>query len=309
VTSIQRFASVESARLPEKPLHLAIGMFDGVHLGHRAVIEAAVRSARREDGVPAVLTFRPHPSAVLRPERPTPLILDSPAQAQVLGALGVQALITHPFTLEFSRIGAEAFVSWVKERLPLLSAVYVGENFRFGAGRGGNAAVLVAEGRRLGLSVLSVPRVSLDGGEINSTRIRNLLVAGEIARANALLGYAYFSRGSVVPGKRLGRRLGFPTLNLPWSPELRPRFGVYAVRVSGRKAGPLPGVANFGLRPTMEDAALPQLEVHVTAPCPYVAGDEITVEWLRFIRPEVKFPSPDALRDQIGRDIAAAAGP
>jgi riboflavin kinase/FMN adenylyltransferase len=195
VSAIQRFASIESARLPPKPLHLAIGMFDGVHLGHRTVIEAAVQAARREDGVSAVLTFRPHPSAVLRPDRPTLLLMDSPAQARLLEALGIPIVITHPFTPEFSRMPAEAFVRWVKERLPSLSAVYVGENFRFGAGRRGDSGVLLAEGRRLGLSVFSAPRVRLDGEEINSTRIRSLLAEGEIARANAFLGYAYFSMG------------------------------------------------------------------------------------------------------------------
>jgi riboflavin kinase/FMN adenylyltransferase len=298
------FSAVESVRLPAKPLHLAIGMFDGVHLGHRAVIEAAVSSARRSGGLAAVLTFRPHPSVLFRPATPTRLILDGPNQARLLAGLGVDALITHPFTGEFATLSAEAFLPWLKRSLPALAAVYVGENWRFGAGRKGDVALLVAEGRKLGLSVYSAPPVSLDGEPVASTRIRALLEAGDVAAANKLLGYSYFAAGRVAPGKRLGRTIGFPTLNLPWAPELRPRYGVYRVQIPGQ-TGPLPGVANYGVRPTLEQTALPQLETYLLASCPYDAGDPIVVEWLDFLRPEQKFGSLDLLKAQIARDVAA----
>jgi len=303
-----QFDGLGRATLPDGPLHLAIGMFDGVHLGHRAVIESAVQSARRSGGVAAVLTFWPHPSALFRPEHPTRLIQDAPAKARVLLTLGVDAIITQPFTLELARVAAEEFLPWLKQQLPQLAAVYVGENFRFGAGRRGDVALLVGAARALGLTVFSAPRVNLDGEPISSTRIRALLEAGEIAAANALLGYTYFATGVVTPGKRLGRGLGFPTLNLSWSPGLRPRFGVYTVRVAGAKSpAPLPAVANYGLRPTVEQATEPRLESHVLGECPFDAGDAITVEWLRFLRPEMKFAGLDELRTQIGRDRAAAA--
>ena len=150
--------------------------------------------------------------------------------------------------------------------------------------------------------------MNFDGEPISSTRIRGLIEAGEIAAANALLGYSYFATGVVTPGKRLGRGIGFPTLNLAWSPGQRPRFGVYTVRVSGAKsAASLPGVANYGLRPTVEQATEPRLETHVLVACPFDAGDEITVEWLRFLRPEMKFAGVDALREQIAKDRATAA--
>jgi riboflavin kinase/FMN adenylyltransferase len=133
------------------------------------------------------------------------------------------------------------------------------------------------------------------------------LAAGDIEAANALLGYVYFSEGVVTPGKRLGRTLGFPTLNLAWSPELRPRFGVYAVRVSGKKANaPLPAVANYGLRPTVENATEPRLEAHVLVPCPFGEGDRVKIEWLRFLRPEKKFAGIGELRAQIENDRKAA---
>ncbi len=303
-----QFGPLDTAVLPSSPLHLAIGMFDGVHLGHQAVIEAAVQSARRSGGVAAVLTFAPHPSALFRPDQPTHLIMDARTKARVLGRLGVAAMITQPFTPEFARIAAEDFIPWLQQRAPRLATIYVGENWRFGRGRSGDIALLVAEGKKHGLQVFSSPRVKLDGEPISSTRLRTLLVAGEIEAVNGLLGYIYFSEGEVVTGQRLGRTMGFPTLNLSWQPDLRPRFGVYMVRVSGAKAaGPLPGVANFGQRPTVEQAAEPRLETHVLGDCPFGAGDEISVEWLRFLRPETKFAGIMELRAQIERDRAAAA--
>ena len=300
-------AGLAQTALPPRPLHLAIGMFDGVHLGHRAVIEAAVQSARRSGGVAAVLTFSPHPSVLFRPEHPTPLIMDLAAKSAALGGLGVEAVIAEPFTADYAKIEAEDFLAHLRRHLPQLAAVYVGENWRFGRGRRGDVALLLAEGRRLGLHVFSAPRVNFDGEPISSTRIRGLLVEGDVAAANALLGHTYAASGPVTRGKALGRTIGFPTLNLAWAPGLRPRLGVYAVRVRGAKtAAALPGVANYGLRPTVEQATEPRLETHVFGECPYDTGDAITVEWLRFLRPETKFAGVDELRAQIARDVAAA---
>ena len=305
------FDGLARAAFPPQPLHLAIGMFDGVHLGHRAVIEAAVQSARRSGGAAAVLTFWPHPSVLFRPNDPTRLIMDTPTKTDVLLQLGVDAVITQPFTPEYARIEAGEFIPHLKQHLPQLSGIYVGENWRFGRGRKGDISLLIAQGRHHGLTVFSAPRVNLDGAPISSTRIRQLLEAGDIGSANAALGYSYFSQGTVVPGKRLGRTIGFPTLNLPWAPGARPRFGVYAVRVAGKKsAQPLSGVANYGVRPTVEQTTEPRLEVHVLEECPFGEGDMLTIEWLRFLRPEMKFDSVDELKAQIGRDrIEALAGP
>ncbi|MBL9187392.1 MAG: riboflavin biosynthesis protein RibF [Opitutaceae bacterium] len=305
-----QFASLEeAAALPPRPLHLAIGMFDGLHLGHRAVIDPAVRAARLSGGLSGVLTFWPHPSALFRPESPTKLMQPAATKARMLNRLGVDAVITLPFTPELAGIAADAFLPWLKQKLPHLAAIHVGENFRFGRGRQGDAASLVASGRRHGVSVFSTPRVSLGGEAVSSTRIRALLEAGEIEAANALLGYAYFAHGFVTPGKRLGRTIGFPTLNVAWVPELRPRFGVYAVRIfdpGGAGSAPLPAVANYGLRPTVEHATEPRLETHVLGACPFVEGDHVKIEWLRFLRPEMKFGGVAELTAQIARDRAAA---
>ena len=305
----RQFSDLTAARdLPPRPLHLAIGMFDGVHLGHRAVVEAAVQSARASGAIAAVLTFWPHPSALFRPQSPTRLIQDAGAKARLLLTLGVDTVITQAFTPELAAVTAEDFLPWLQQRLPRLAAVYVGENFRFGAGRRGDVALLVARARQLGLHVFSAPRVSLDGEPISSTRIRTLLEAGEIEAANALLGRAYAAEGPVAPGKHLGRTIGFPTLNVAWAPELRPRLGVYAVRVTGAKSSvPLPAVANYGLRPTVEQATEPRLEAHVLGACPFTQGDTLKIEWLRFLRPELKFAGVAELTAQIARDRAAAA--
>ena len=306
---LAQFTGLENAALPPGPLHLAIGMFDGVHLEHRAVIEAAVQSARHRGGTVAVLTFAPHPSTLFRPDQPTRLIMDAGTKARVLHRMGVAAMITQPFTPAFASVAAGDFLPWLQQRAESLAAVYVGENFRFGRGRTGDISLLVAEGRKLGLTVFSAPRVNFDGEPISSTRIRVLLEAGDVAAANALLGYTYFTEGPVVPGKRLGQSIGFPTLNVKWAPDLRPRYGVYVVRVSGAKSvTALPGVANYGLRPTVEaEAVEPRLEVHLLGDSPFGTGDWVTVKWQRFLRPEKKFAGVEELCAQIARDRAAAA--
>lgn len=307
MTAPLQFVGLDSAVLPNRPLHLAIGMFDGVHLGHRAVIEAAVQSAHRTSGVAAVLTFSPHPSVVLRPENPTRLIHDISIQVALLGALGVEAVIKQPFTTEFAKVDAESFIPLLKAHFPQLSAIYVGENWRFGQGRKGEIGFLVGEGRKHGIAVFSAPRVNFNGEAISSTRIRSLLEAGDVEGAASLLGYKYFAEGPVISGKRLGRTIGFPTLNLDWDQALRPRLGVYRVQVFGRDGqGPYPGVANYGLRPTVEQTLLPRLEVFLLTDCPFDTGDFIRVEWLGFIRPEQKFSGLEELKAQIGRDVAQA---
>ena len=319
------------------PSVVALGMFDGVHLGHRAVIDMALQSARRSGGLAGVLTFTPHPTALLRPDNPTRLIHDLATKTRLLAETGVDVIITQHFTPAFALVEAEDFLPLLLTHLPRLATLHAGENWRFGRARRGDIAMLVAQAKQRHLAVVSAPRVNENGEPISSTRIRASLQAGEIDHANIMLGYNYFADGVVTPGKALGRTLGFPTLNIAWEPDLRPRFGVYAVRVTGetspsapRHSGPsafqpfspsalsfsLPGVANYGLRPTVEQtAAQPRLETHLLGlaspgsaptPCPFGAGDKIRVEWLHFLRPETKFPTPAALATQIARDRADA---
>lgn len=291
-------------------LHLAIGVFDGVHLGHKAVVESAVFSARRSKGVSAVLTFDPHPSRLFRPENPTRLIMPIETKIAMLHAIGVDCVICKKFDGNFASIPAENFLAHLKEQLPALKSIYVGENFRFGQKRAGDVATLVESGRELGLGVFSAERIKHNGEPISSTRIRGELQAGRIREANDLLGYNYTSLGRIVSGARLGRKIGFPTMNIPWQPECLPRFGVYFVyfRKTGGKEW-APGVANYGIKPTVDEKpGEPLLEVHALDPVDLQPGDAIEVEWLKFIRPEQKFDSVDELKVQIAKDCEVARG-
>ena len=303
-----QFNGLENVALPPRPLHLAIGMFDGVHLGHQSVIAAALHSARRGGGLAGVLTFWPHPSRIFRPENPSLQLMPPDMKRRVLASLGVDFLIEQDFTADFARTTAAEFVALLKRQLPGLGGVYVGENFRFGRGREGDIPVLVAAAAQTGFAVFSAPRLNHNGAPISSSRIRALLAAGGIAEANTLLGYAYFAEGVVQPGRRLGRTLGFPTLNLPWEPELKPRFGVYAVTVESAAGAAVQGVANYGVRPTVEAAgpAAPLLEVHLLEASVLTADDRICVQWRHFLRPEARFSGLEELRQQIQHDCDAA---
>jgi riboflavin kinase/FMN adenylyltransferase len=285
-------------------------MFDGVHLGHFAVLEVAVASARRTGGVAAALTFDPHPSRLLHPEQAVPLIQPMVLKVERMLSAGLDLVITQTFTPEFAAVEAEDLLAHLKKALPQLHSIYVGENWRFGRGRRGDINLLNELGHREGVGVFSAPRVNFDGEPISSTRIRTALETGEIETANALLGYTYRSQGEVAGGRELGRSMGFPTLNLRWEPECRPCYGVYAVRVGrwGEQAT-LPAVANYGVRPTVEtaDEPSPQLEVHLLGEdCPFGPGDELMVEWERFLRPEQRFDGVETLRAQIAKDCDAA---
>ncbi|GAB1488965.1 bifunctional riboflavin kinase/FAD synthetase [Opitutaceae bacterium] len=272
------------------------------------MIDAARTAALGDGGLAGVLTFWPHPSRLFRPADPVRLIQTAELKARHLLAAGATFVVSEPFTLEFAAIEAEDFLPHLRRFLPTLAALYVGENWRFGRARRGDITLLQAEGRKHGIGVVSAPRINQGGTPISSTRIRAALTAGRVEEANALLGYTYYAQGVVTPGKRLGRTIGFPTLNVPWHPDLQPALGVYAVAVrSAKTEAMLPGVANYGLRPTVEQSTEPRLEVHVLGDCPLGEGDLVTVEWRHFLRAEMKFASLDELRAQISRDREQAA--
>lgn len=292
----------------DKELYLAIGMFDGVHLGHKTVIESAVLSAQRSGGISGVLTFDPHPSRLFSPANPTRLIMPIKSKQMLLISLGVDVVICKQFDHAFSSIFAEDFLPELKSALPTLKSIYVGENFRFGKMRAGSVATLIRSGDQLGISVFSAERIKRNGQPISSTRIRKELEAGRIERVNDLLGYNYRSEGKVVRGEKLGRKIGFPTLNVPWSPECQPRYGVYHVRFrSSTETFFRPGVANYGIRPTVDQThGDPLLEIHALNDTKVNYGDSIETEWLHFIRPEQKFDSIELLKGQIAKDCEIA---
>ncbi len=305
-----QIAGLEAARaLPQRPLHLAVGMFDGVHRGHQIVLERALSGARAEDGLAVALTFSPHPSQLLRPEQAVRMIQSTAQRVRALLRSGLDAVVVEPFVEAFAQIEVEAFLPHLLAHLPQLRALYVGENWRYGRGRLGDLASLEAAGREHVIQIFGLARLASDETPISSTRIRAMLEAGEIEAANDLLGYAYSADGVVQPGKQLGRTIGVPTLNLDWAPDCLPRFGVYAGRV--RTAGDTtraaePAVANFGLRPTVESTLTPRLEVHVLGENRWDAGDHLEVTLERFIRPEQKFADLADLQAAIGQDLTQA---
>ncbi len=302
MSTLTQFDGLAGVKLPAQPVHLAIGMFDGVHLGHQSVIAATIQAARGSGGLAGVLTFRGHPSRLLRPANPTRLILNREAKRHVLARFELDFLIEQEFTPEFAGVTAQEFVPLLHRSVPYLSAIYVGENWRFGQGRVGDVARLIQEAKKVGVEVFSAPRLNHDDLPISSSRIRELIETGRIAEANALLGYSYFSEGTVQTGRKLGRQIGFPTLNLAWEPELRPSYGVYAVSVVDETGATSLGVANYGLHPTVEQATQPLLEVHLLGDTQLGPGSKLTVHWLDFLRPERKFAGVEELTAQITQD-------
>jgi riboflavin kinase / FMN adenylyltransferase len=291
-------------------LHLCIGVFDAVHAGHRAVLASAKARARAEGGEVVALTFEPHPSRVLRPESPTPLILSRAQKEDRLAEAGADRVVHQRFDTTHRAMAAEDYAAWLEAAFPGLRSVHVGENFRFGSGRRGDPALLARTGAARGIEVRAVEPVQVDGGPASSSRIRAALAAGEVGSANRMLIRPYEAEGVVTPGRQLGRRLGLPTLNLPWAPELSPAFGVYAAEVMSASGIAEPAVMNWGVRPTVEAGAVaPLLEAHLLRPSGLipVPGDTLKVRWLGRIRAERTFAGLDELRAQVGRDKAEAA--
>lgn len=301
----QAVSSLKEVGPVKGQLHLAVGMFDGVHLGHQAVIDAAKHSAKRTWGSAGVLTFAPHPSRLFRPDNPTLLMMPLDMKTSFLHYHEIDLVITQPFDKEFAALEAEAFPGFLKQHIPSLAALYIGENFRFGKGRKGNVDDLVHYSADMGINVFSVERIKQNGKPISSTRIRGELLEGNMATVNSLLGYNYRSEGAVIGGRQLGRTIGFPTLNMVWEPELKPKLGVYAVKVKQPESEEwLSGVANYGVRPTVEKESEPKplLEVHLFEDTELGPGDELYVEWFHFIRAEQEFENLDALKAQIEKD-------
>ncbi|MBN2233573.1 MAG: riboflavin biosynthesis protein RibF [Opitutales bacterium] len=286
-------------------------MFDGVHIGHQAVIRACRTTAHESQGCAAVLTFWPHPSKLIRPDNPTPQILTPAAKRWTIARIGMDLLITLPFDQGFSNIPAEGFIPLLKSKSPTLRSLFVGEQFRFGKGREGDVSDLQRMAVHEGIHVFSMQQCRYDGESISSTRIRNILAAGKFNDLRILLGHPYTAVGNLIRGRGIGRQLGFPTLNIDWQPELQPPHGVYAIRLLCEKTkAPLDGVANYGLRPTFGAGSSPVLEVFLfddpTSIGPLDEGKELAVEMLHFIRPEVRFENTDALTRQIRIDVEHA---
>jgi riboflavin kinase/FMN adenylyltransferase len=284
---------------------VAIGVFDGVHLGHQQIIRQTVADAHGHDAVALVVTFDRHPNAVVAPERVPPQIFSRPQKLRAIGALGADALLEIPFDKAFSGKSGEVFIRELAHDLGKIHSVCVGADFVFGHRRSGNVALLKQLGAENGFYVHGHAAVELDGQLVSSTRIREAVRAGNFDAAGQMLGRPYAICGRVVTGDQIGRELGFPTANLDVAGLILPPNGVYAA--STKSGGQFYRVAlNIGTRPTVA-AAQPQLrvEAHLLDFSGQLYGAELELELGAKLRDERKFSSPAELREQIRRDVAA----
>jgi riboflavin kinase/FMN adenylyltransferase len=287
---------------------LTVGNFDGVHRAHQVLLEAARARAAAQHGTAAALTFDPHPATVVDPLRAPRALMTLEQKAEVMAALGMDVLAVLPFGPERAVQSAEDFARDVLKEQLGARAVVVGSSFRFGRGRTGDAALLSQLGLTLGFEVTAVPAVEYEGTPISSTRVRQALASGKVEEAGVLLGRLFSVDGRVVRGEGRGRTLGFPTANLDLLNQTLPARGVYAAwcrLLDGEVGGRWPAVVNLGHRPTFggRDATV---EVHLLEQQRDLYGRLVRVEFAAFLRDERPFAGPQALVEQIGRDVERA---
>jgi riboflavin kinase/FMN adenylyltransferase len=284
---------------------LALGNFDGVHQGHQAVIGAAIEKARMSGRPALVATFDPHPSRFFRPDA-EPFALTRPEQKLALFAgLGLDAAVVIPFNAAIAGLSADAFArEWLADRLGVQHVV-TGTDFTFGKGRSGNAAALARFGSALGFTSQAVEPVCEGAAAVSSTRIREALIDGDMGLAASLLTRPFTIEGEVIHGDKRGRTIGVPTANMALGPYLRPRFGVYAVRVRLPDGTFHSGVANIGIRP-MFTPPKELLETWIFDWSGDLYGQTIGVELVRFLREERALDGLDALKAQIALDVEQA---
>lgn len=288
---------------------VAIGNFDGAHLGHAALVQAGRTLASAEAPGRSVecvaLTFDPHPRALFQPGQPLFRLTAAEHRAAALAGIGFDAAAIITFDRAFASLSAEAFIAEILLGALRADAVVVGEDFHFGQGRKGTPALLVAEGKRLGFAVRLVgPVRHADGTIISSTAIREALAAGDVPRANAMLGRPYAIAGEVIHGAKRGRELGYRTANLALDPGNALAYGIYAVTAE-LEGEALLGVASFGRRPHFDNGP-PLLEVHLFDFAREIYGSRLTVAFRARLRGEAKFDSLDALLAQMAQDCEAA---
>ena len=285
---------------------MAIGFFDGVHLGHQQIIGRTIGDARAARGQSLVVTFRQHPSTIVATHRVPPLIYSLSQRLRAFEALGADAVLLIDFDKSFSELTGEQFVRKMVHDLGAIQSICVGENFSFGHQRGGNVDLLRRLGPQLGFAVHGLPSLSRGGNIVSSTRIREAIQAGDFITANEMLGRDYSLCGSVHAGEKIGRTLGFPTANMEVGGKALPPRGVYsaAALVDRRK---YQAVVNLGMRPTIAQSE-PQLrcEAHLLDFDGDLYGVELEVFFKKKLRDEHKFDSREALRKQIAQDITLA---
>lgn len=304
---MQIYSGVSSLKQPLPSSVVTIGNFDGVHLGHRQLIETVVRESRHF-GVPSVVyTFFPHPVKVLRPETPTYRLFDLEDQQERFAELGIENVIIEPFTLEFAHVSAQDFLDNYLFRYLNPKTLVVGHDFNFGADRSGNLRFLESYCAQKGIRLIIIPPFSVQNTVASSSKIRELLKLGEVEKASLLLDRNYYLRGKVERGFQRGRTIGVPTANLSPDVEFTPRLGVYITetKVGG---GVYPSITNIGVNPTFTTGVGSpiKIETHIFDFNAQLYDVEISVSLLHFIRDEIKFSAVEALVSQIHQDIDTA---
>ncbi|MBI1395074.1 MAG: bifunctional riboflavin kinase/FAD synthetase [Betaproteobacteria bacterium] len=287
----------------DTPIALTIGNFDGVHLGHQAMV-ARLRAAARERGLPAaVMTFEPHPREFFAPTDAPARLTALRDKVEYLGDLGVDRVYVCRFDARFAGQSPGHFVRHVLVESLAVQWLLVGDDFRFGARRAGDLALLERLGPAAGMTVEGMHSVEAHGIRVSSTAVRDALASGDLVRAERLLGRPYAITGRVVGGDRIGRELGFPTANVRMRLNRPPLLGIFAVEVSGVRDAPVQGAASLGVRPTVSDTGRATLEVFLLDFTGDLYGRRVRVDFLHKLRDEEKYPSLDALRSRIEQDV------
>lgn len=288
-----------------RPVALTIGNFDGVHLGHQALLNE-LRAAAQARGLPtAVVIFEPHPREFFTPQQAPARLTSLREKLELFAVMGVDRVHICRFNARFAQLSASDFIHALHEKLAA-EYVLIGDDFRFGSGRGGDFALMEKIGLQHGFDVRAVHSVLHDGVRISSTAIRGALAAGRMRTAQSYLGRHYSISGRVVHGDGLGGKIGFPTANIQLKHNLPPLLGIFVVQVHAEGMGVLQGVASLGVRPTVKRDARPVLEVHLFEFVQQIYNRHLRVEFLHKLRDEEKFPDLESLKKQIALDVAHA---
>lgn len=284
---------------------LAIGNFDGLHLGHRALLERLTAAARQHGLPPAVMTFEPHPRELFSPEQAPARLTSLREKLALLDSCGIEEIFLLHFSRKLAGLTAPEFIERVLVQGLAVRHLIIGDDFRFGKGRAGDFAMLQTVGRQQGFGVEAMETIEIGGERVSSSAVRDVLGAGDLEHAARLLGRPYSIAGRVVHGDKIGRTLGFPTANIQLKRKRVALTGVFAVTVSGLDKRLLPGAASLGVRPTLGSGLRPVLEVHLFDFDREIYGQHVTVHFLHKLRDEAKYASMEALTAQIARDVQA----
>lgn len=299
------FRSLEEARGRFGPCALAIGNFDGAHIGHQVLIRRATEFAAQTNATPAVLTFDPHPTAIVAPDRVPQMICTLDQRLKLLMRYGAQRILVLPFTPELARLSPQEFIADVLSEALQTKGVFVGDNFRFGYKQAGTPDVLNELGKRYGFTSEFIRPVRCRNETVSSSSIRRYLASGNVARAGRLLGHCFALEGTVIGGHGIGAKQTVPTLNLsPVVNQVTPR-GVYITETSDRTGRRWPSITNVGIRPTFGGEEL-TIETYLLAPPAGSSPEWIDVQFRHFVRAERRFADAATLKTQILKDVAQA---